>query len=182
MLTVTVAGTLVPPGPEQAKVKVVAALSAPVLRVPLAARAPLQPPEAVQEVALIEDHVNVAASPEAIVVLEAWRVAVGNPVSGEESPPHDESIKNAPSAQISCNDGDRPVGPHEFASTMMILAHARSGGQSMVTLRSAQLHLAFTEPENPPPSEKPSFCHRAVTWCESAGGADQRYGKRCCRC
>jgi hypothetical protein len=45
--------------------------------VPLAASAPLQPPDAVHEVALVELHVSVEAPPEATVVGFAVNVAVG---------------------------------------------------------------------------------------------------------
>jgi len=49
-------------------------------RVPLVARAPLQPPDPVQAVALAEDHVNVELAPEAMLAGLAERVAVGGGV------------------------------------------------------------------------------------------------------
>jgi hypothetical protein len=56
---------------------VVAAVSAPVDFVPLVASIPVQPPEAVQEVALVEFQVSVEAPPEATAVGLALSVAVG---------------------------------------------------------------------------------------------------------
>ena len=47
-----------PPAPEHASVKLVVALSAPVVCVPLVALLPLQPPDAVQLVALVELQVS----------------------------------------------------------------------------------------------------------------------------
>lgn len=58
-LTTTFAAPPVPPGPEQIKVKVVLAVSAPVTSLPLVDFAPLQPPEAAQDVAFVELQVNV---------------------------------------------------------------------------------------------------------------------------
>jgi len=75
--TVAVAGVLVPPGPVQVKVYVAAAVNAPVLRLPLVACAPVQLPEAVQAVALVELHVSVDAAPLATEVGAAARVTVG---------------------------------------------------------------------------------------------------------
>jgi hypothetical protein len=75
------AGALVPPAPEQVSAKVVLAVKAPVLWVPPTATVPLQPappPEAVQDVALVELQVRVEASPFATVVGCALRVAVGS--------------------------------------------------------------------------------------------------------
>jgi hypothetical protein len=69
-----------------------------VLLLPLESSVPLQPPEALQEVALNEDHVSVAAPPASMVVLDASRVAVGNAVTGAE-PPQADKADTAPSAQ-----------------------------------------------------------------------------------
>ena len=46
-------------------------------RVPLVASVPVQPPPAVQEVALVEDHVSVALWPEVMLVGFADNDAVG---------------------------------------------------------------------------------------------------------
>lgn len=62
-LTVAVATLLIPPAPVQVNEKPVVVESAPVLWLPLAASAPLQPPEAAHDVALIELHVSVVAVP-----------------------------------------------------------------------------------------------------------------------
>jgi hypothetical protein len=52
-----------PPAPVQVSVKVEVAVSAAVLCVPLIASAPLQPPDAVHEVALLDDQVNDEVAP-----------------------------------------------------------------------------------------------------------------------
>jgi hypothetical protein len=57
----------VPPLPVQLSAKVVVVFSAPVEAVPLVAFDPLQPPEAVQLVALVEDQVSVEEAPELTV-------------------------------------------------------------------------------------------------------------------
>ncbi len=76
--TVTVALALaLPPEPVQVSVNVVVALSAPVDCEPLVAWAPLQPPEAVQLVALVELHVSVELLPLVTVVGLAVSVTVG---------------------------------------------------------------------------------------------------------
>jgi hypothetical protein len=55
--------------------------------VPLAPSAPLQPPEAAHEVALVELHVSVDAAPLAIDVGAALRDAVGSGLDGPPPPP-----------------------------------------------------------------------------------------------
>jgi hypothetical protein len=76
-LTVAVAVLLEPPGPLQVNEYNVAAASGPVLWLPPAALPPFQPPEAVQEVALVEFHVSVEAPPLATEVGFAVNVTVG---------------------------------------------------------------------------------------------------------
>jgi hypothetical protein len=76
-MTVAVATLLVPPRPAQVNEYEFVAVSAPVLCVPLAALAPLQPPEATHEVALVELHVSVEAPPLATEVGFAVSVTVG---------------------------------------------------------------------------------------------------------
>ncbi len=66
-----------PPVPVQVSVYLVVAVSAAVFCEPLAGSAPLQPPEAAQEVALVDDHVKVEAAPLATVVGLALSVTVG---------------------------------------------------------------------------------------------------------
>jgi hypothetical protein len=92
-VTAAVAGALVPPGPVHMSAYPVFAITGPVLWVPLAASVPLHPPEAVQEVALVEFQVRTEALPEATAVGAAESVAVGAAiratvaVAGAETPP-----------------------------------------------------------------------------------------------
>ncbi len=65
----------------------VGTVSAPVLMLPFAAWAPLQPPAAVHEVASLEPQVNVEALPLAIETGMAARDAVGTRVVVDEPPP-----------------------------------------------------------------------------------------------
>jgi hypothetical protein len=67
----------VPPGPVQVNVKVVPAVRFEVACEPLVAWAPLQPPEAAQELALLEDQVKVDAPPLLTVVGLALSVTDG---------------------------------------------------------------------------------------------------------
>jgi hypothetical protein len=82
--TVTVAETaeLVPPEPAQVREYVVSVVKAPVLWAPLVANAPVQPPEAVQDVASVELQVNMAASPLLTVLGETDIDAVGGDAVG----------------------------------------------------------------------------------------------------
>ena len=76
--TVTVADCeAVPPVPVQVTMNWVVALNAGVLVEPLTGSEPLQPPEAVQEVALVEVQVNVELLPLATVLGLAERVTAG---------------------------------------------------------------------------------------------------------
>jgi hypothetical protein len=78
--TVTVADCVAePPAPVHASVYLVVVVSAAVFCEPLVASEPLQPPDAAQEVASVEDHVNVEAAPLASVlgVAPKLTVAVG---------------------------------------------------------------------------------------------------------
>jgi hypothetical protein len=77
MLTVAVAGELLPPGPLQINEYEVFVMSTPVLTLPPLANAPLQPPEAAQDVASVELQVSVDAAPLAIAGGFAVNVAVG---------------------------------------------------------------------------------------------------------
>jgi hypothetical protein len=67
----------VPPAPVQVRVNLVVVDSAPVPALPEGLSVPLQPPEAAQEVALVEDQVNVEVPPLATVVGLALRVTIG---------------------------------------------------------------------------------------------------------
>ena len=77
IVTVAVAGALVPPVPVQVSVYAVLVVNAPVFTAPLAGFVPLQPPEAMQDVALVELQVRVDDPPPAMVGGLAVRVAVG---------------------------------------------------------------------------------------------------------
>jgi hypothetical protein len=101
IFTVAVAGALVPPVPVHVSENAVLTVSAPVLRLPLAAKVPLHPPEAVQEVALVEDQVSVVDPPALIVWLDVPRVVVGNGgVAGadDEPPPQADRTDTAAKA------------------------------------------------------------------------------------
>jgi predicted acyl esterase len=80
-VTVAAAGALVPPAPVHFNEYVVLAVRAPVLCVPLVAFVPLQPPEAVQDVALVELQVSVDAAPLTTLVGLADSAAVGRAVA-----------------------------------------------------------------------------------------------------
>jgi hypothetical protein len=68
----------VPPVPVQAKVNLVVAVSDGVLEDPLTGCVPLQPPEAVHDVAFAEDHVSFEVAPLATVVGLAPNETVGS--------------------------------------------------------------------------------------------------------
>jgi hypothetical protein len=68
---------VVPPAPVQLIVYVVVALRAPVAFVPLAVREPVQPPDAVQDVALVEAQVNVELPPRATLLGPALKETLG---------------------------------------------------------------------------------------------------------
>jgi hypothetical protein len=77
-VTVTVADCEAdPPAPVQVKVYFVVAVSAGVDCEPAVASAPLQPPEAVQAVALVDDHVNAEVAPLLMLAGVAVRVTAG---------------------------------------------------------------------------------------------------------
>lgn len=87
-VTVTVVDAwLVPPAPVQLSVKVVLTVRLPVLAVPLVACAPLQPPEAVQPVALVLDQLICAALPVVTEVGVVLMVTVGVGSGGGGLPP-----------------------------------------------------------------------------------------------
>jgi hypothetical protein len=67
----------VPPAPLQVNVKVVPAVRSEVAWEPLVGSVPLQPPDATQELALVEDHVKVDAPPLFTVVGLALSVTDG---------------------------------------------------------------------------------------------------------
>ena len=67
----------VPPVPVQLNVKLVALVSAAVLSLPAVALLPLQPPEAVHDVAFVEFHVRLLVPPLLTVVGAADKVTAG---------------------------------------------------------------------------------------------------------
>jgi hypothetical protein len=81
--TMTVAAELTPPVPVQLSEYDVFVVSAPVLRLPLVGKAPLQSPEAVQELAFVELQVNVDASRLSIGVGDALMDALGRASIGD---------------------------------------------------------------------------------------------------
>jgi hypothetical protein len=90
-LTVMLAGLLAPPGPVQVSEYVVLMATAGIVCEPLADWVPLQPPEASQEVALVELHVSVVAPPAAttrgFAVIVAVAVTFTVALAGELVPP-----------------------------------------------------------------------------------------------
>jgi hypothetical protein len=67
----------VPPLPVQASVNFVVAVSADVVALPAVPCVPLQPPEALHEVAFVDDHVRAEVAPLLIVLGLAAKVTVG---------------------------------------------------------------------------------------------------------
>ena len=97
-VTVAVATLLAPPEPVQVSVYDVVAVRAPVLWLPLVASTPLQPPEAVHDVAADELQISVEAVPLLTVVCAAPRDAVGcgGLVEGvTPAPPHAANTRDA---------------------------------------------------------------------------------------
>jgi hypothetical protein len=66
-----------PPAPVHVSVYLVVVVSAAVFCEPLIASEPLQPPDAAQEVAPVEDHVNIEVAPLATVLGAAVKATVG---------------------------------------------------------------------------------------------------------
>ena len=96
------------------------AIRGPVLWLPLGASVPLHPPDAVQEVALVELQVSVEAAPLPTTVSAALRETVG--AGGREEappdpPPHAANINEAATApyrvtslRSACASGSMPSG------------------------------------------------------------------------
>jgi hypothetical protein len=98
-VTVAVATLLVPSGPVQINEYEVVAVWALVFWLPLVASVPLQPPDAVHDVASLELHVNVEVPPLATVVGAALRDAVGCVIGVTPTPPHAANSSDAPAGQ-----------------------------------------------------------------------------------
>jgi hypothetical protein len=79
IVTVALAGALLPPVPVHVSEYEVFDVSAPVVWLPLMANVPLQPPDAVQDVALVELQVRVEAAPLTTEAGFAVKEAVGSP-------------------------------------------------------------------------------------------------------
>jgi hypothetical protein len=77
IVTAAVAGEL-PVAPVQLSVKVVAALSAGVVKVPLVGSVPLQPPDAVHAVAFVELQLRVAVPPVSTLIVSAFSATLGD--------------------------------------------------------------------------------------------------------
>ena len=75
-----------------------AAVSEPVLCEPLEGLAPLQPPDAVQDVVFAELHVRFAAAPLLTLLCEALIDAVGGGAGADESPPPQDVSIRSPAA------------------------------------------------------------------------------------
>ena len=103
-VTVAVATLLVPPAPVQVSEYDVVAVRAPVLWLPLVASAPLQPPDAVHDVASVELQVSVEVPPLATVVGAALRDAVGCVIGVTPTPPHAANSRDAPAGQKRITD------------------------------------------------------------------------------
>jgi hypothetical protein len=73
-----------------------------VLCVPLALSAPFHPPEALQEVALVEVHVSVAESPASIVVDDAVSATLGSAL-GAMAPP--QAASSSAATEFNNQDG-----------------------------------------------------------------------------
>lgn len=83
-----------PPVPEHVSVKLALAASAAEVSVPLVAFAPVQPPEAVHEVALVLDQVSAVVAPEVTLAGLADRVTVGAATgAGVEPPPPPQAAR-----------------------------------------------------------------------------------------
>jgi hypothetical protein len=86
IVTVAVAGMLVPPGPEHVIENVAPAVNPAVLCDPLVASGPLQSPAAAQDVAFDEVQVSVTEPPTSTVLCDAPSDTVGN-TGGAPAPP-----------------------------------------------------------------------------------------------
>jgi len=83
-----------PPVPEHVRVKLALAVSAAEFSVPLVALLPVQPPEAVQDVALVLDQVSAVVAPVVTLTGLADRVTVGAGTgAGVEPPPPPQAAR-----------------------------------------------------------------------------------------
>jgi hypothetical protein len=130
-VTVTVAlaaAGVVPLAPAQVKVKVLAALSAAVTTLPPVDCAPLQEPDAVQAVALVEDQVSVVVAPVVTLVGLALSETVGADAGGvdkggvledpPELPPPEQAASSRPA--LSAAPATRECGNRFMAPFIMV--------------------------------------------------------------
>lgn len=117
-VTVAVAAALIPPGPAQVKENTVVIVNTPLLCVPLLVSAPLHPPEALQDVALVEVHVSVEESPAAIVVGDALIETAGWTITGLEAPPHADSASADP--RIKSQDVERTTFHPDLSASLRL--------------------------------------------------------------
>jgi hypothetical protein len=122
MATVAVAGVLLPPGPEHVMEKVEPAVNPAVLCDPLVPSAPLQSPEAVQDLALDDDQVNVTELPRSTALCDAASVTAGNGGGAPEPPPHAKSSAAAAPA--------RNIGNMERTTSPLGFRHYMAYGES----------------------------------------------------
>ena len=115
VLTVTVADcAALPPGPVQVSVKLVAALTAPVLALPVVGSLPDQPPGAVQPAAFVEDQARVEADPLTTVLGVAVRLTCGaftpaGPVVGDTALAPPQPLTSPANAEDSRAPKRRPA-------------------------------------------------------------------------
>jgi len=131
ILTETLAPWLIPPAPLHTSEKLVASVSDPVLLLPLLASIPLQPPEALQEVASVEAQVSVVSSPLLTTVFATLSETLGDGtlLPAPPPPPHEPNtaVTRMPATRVEtrtsshflvCIARHRPPFPiHRMSST-----------------------------------------------------------------
>jgi hypothetical protein len=170
VVTVTVTARFaLPPGPEQSRLKLVLALSAPVDSLPLVAFAPAQPPEAAQLVASVELQVNVAEPPTRTVPGATVRVIVGGgaavtvtvtvrvalPPGPEQSSVKLELAPSAPVASLPLV-AFAPVQPPEAVQLVAsVELQVNVDEPPVATVPGAAVSVAVGAGLPPPPAEPP---------------------------
>ena len=142
-LMMAVATLLVPPVPLQIREYEVVVVSGPMVRLPLGARAPLQPPDAVHDTASVEFQVSMEMSPLATAACAALRDTVGgSTLAGvTTTPPHAASTKEEATAanrkylckarrvlrrmerQMYCIDRPTPIAPCMAGKSQRNMSH-----------------------------------------------------------
>ena len=156
-VTVAVAGALVPPGPVQVIEYVVVAVSAPLVCVPLAAFVPVQPPEAVHDVAFVEFQVKVAVSPLLTAAGDARSDAVGGCATGamgaDPEPPQAANVSATPVANTVLKNRMGYLFTSSLRYSLLVLASAGRGARRIFTasgrcLKKHPLHNRAFNPDN----------------------------------